>query len=153
MNKIPLVHQAGVLRSYFPGGHVQTWGETKLTWIGKLRPSALSRSYKIKVIYSKEEGISVFVLGPKLALAKGKKTLPHVYDTGKQKLCLYYPKDREWNPTMWIAKTIVPWASEWLYFYELWLLTDGEWLGGGIHAPAEINDNNNTDTNSLNGTE
>ncbi|MDY0295864.1 MAG: hypothetical protein RB296_00975 [Acidobacteriota bacterium] len=34
---------------------------------------------------------------------------------------------------MIIAKTIVPWASEWLIFYELWLAT-GEWLGGGIHA-------------------
>jgi hypothetical protein len=30
-----------------------------------------------------------------------------------------------------IADTLVPWASEWLFDYELWLAT-GEWYGGGI---------------------
>ena len=37
----------------------------------------------------------------------------------------------EWNPTMLLSRTIVPWASEWLLFYELWVIT-GVWLGGGI---------------------
>ena len=32
---------------------------------------------------------------------------------------------------MLLAKTTVPWASRWLYYYELWLVT-GKWLGGGI---------------------
>jgi hypothetical protein len=32
-----------------------------------------------------------------------------------------------------LAMTVIPWISEWLYFYELWLVT-GEWLGGGTHA-------------------
>ncbi len=27
------------------------------------------------------------------------------------------------------------WAIEWLYHYELWLITGGEWLGGGtVHG-------------------
>lgn len=34
---------------------------------------------------------------------------------------------------MRLADTIVVWASEWLFFYESWLLT-GDWLGGG-HEP------------------
>lgn len=34
-----------------------------------------------------------------------------------------------------IADTLVPWASEWLLFYELWLATDGQWLGEGEHPP------------------
>ena len=33
---------------------------------------------------------------------------------------------------MWIADTILPWTSLWLYFYELWHAT-GQWLGGGEH--------------------
>jgi hypothetical protein len=33
---------------------------------------------------------------------------------------------------MLLAYTVVPWTSEWLVFYELWLIT-GEWLGGGTH--------------------
>jgi hypothetical protein len=29
-----------------------------------------------------------------------------------------------------LAITVVPWISEWLIYYELWLVT-GRWLGGG----------------------
>jgi hypothetical protein len=39
---------------------------------------------------------------------------------------------------MSIAETIIPWTSEWLYFYELWVFT-GEWHGGG-HAPGSDED-------------
>ena len=37
------------------------------------------------------------------------------------------------NPRMLIANTTLPWTAEWLFFYELWLVT-GEWDGGG-HWP------------------
>jgi hypothetical protein len=33
-----------------------------------------------------------------------------------------------------MANSIVPWASEWLFFYEMWLIT-GEWDGGGRWPP------------------
>ena len=33
---------------------------------------------------------------------------------------------------MYLAETILPWASEWLAHYEGWLYT-GEWKGGGVH--------------------
>ena len=45
-------------------------------------------------------------------------------------LCLYYPS--EWNSTMNISDTIIPWISEWLYYFEFWCIT-GEWYGGGKH--------------------
>ena len=47
------------------------------------------------------------------------------------KICLYYPKYKEWTKDMYISDTIIPWAIEWLYYYEYWRLT-GKWLGGGI---------------------
>jgi hypothetical protein len=34
-----------------------------------------------------------------------------------------------------VDNTILPWISEWLFFYELWLFT-GDWLGGGHGTPA-----------------
>lgn len=46
--------------------------------------------------------------------------------------CLYYPKAKEWSESMLIADTIVPWLAEWLFHYEIWVLT-GQWEGGGIH--------------------
>jgi hypothetical protein len=33
---------------------------------------------------------------------------------------------------MSLAKAIVPWTSEWLLHYEIWLAT-GDWRGSGIH--------------------
>jgi hypothetical protein len=31
-----------------------------------------------------------------------------------------------------ISDTIIPWISEWLYYFEFWCIT-GEWYGGGKH--------------------
>ncbi|WP_109694365.1 hypothetical protein [Chitinophaga deserti] len=130
--RISLMHQAGALRSYFPGSTVTRSGEQGLAWEGWVQPTSLSPLYKLRLTYSRKTGVGVFVISPKLKLAKGKTKLPHVYSTPNQKLCLYYPVEREWDPSMFFVKTILPWATDWLYYYEHWLLTDGEWLGGGI---------------------
>lgn len=58
------------------------------------------------------------------------RSLPHVYDDGT--LCLY--ERGEWNDNMFLADTIVPWASEWLAHYEIWL-GHGKWYGGGEWPP------------------
>jgi hypothetical protein len=63
------------------------------------------------------------------------ESLPHVYREGT--LCLY--RKGEWSSAMLIANSIVPWASEWLLFYEIWLAT-GEWHGGGDWPPPRTSD-------------
>ncbi|ACX76279.1 hypothetical protein Fisuc_2696 [Fibrobacter succinogenes subsp. succinogenes S85] len=74
-----------------------------------------------------------YVVNPKpLELAEGATRLEHVYDNQKQRLCLYHPKKRPWDRSMLLSETVIPWAIEWLYFYEIWLCT-GQWLGGGEH--------------------
>lgn len=149
--RISLLHQAGVLHSYFPDSSVSRTGEQSLVWEGDLQPTPLSRSYCIKLVYTRTEGMSVYVISPKLILAAGAAKLPHVYSNSEQKLCLYYPADREWHRGLYMAKTIIPWASEWLYYYELWLLTGGRWLGGGVeHDQPQKNDNENNDLQLLN---
>ncbi|MEZ5962170.1 MAG: hypothetical protein R3C30_17355, partial [Hyphomonadaceae bacterium] len=66
--------------------------------------------------------------------------IPHLIFCSKQPkdsaLCLFDPDGKGWKPTMWIADTTVPWASRWLYYYELWHF-DGVWRGGGV-GPATI---------------
>lgn len=126
-----MIHQEGALRSYFPGSSITRKGEREITWVHTVTPTPLSETYKIKLHYKKEEGISVYVVEPKLTLAEGKKVLPHVYSTPEQKLCLYYPAGKEWHPGMYYVKTLIPWACEWLYHYEIWVGT-GIWHGGGI---------------------
>jgi hypothetical protein len=136
VNRISLIHQAGVLRSYFPASQVTRKGEKELIWVGEITPTPLSETYKIKLHYKQDKFINIYVLEPKLKLAAGAKKLPHVYSTPKQQLCLYYPKNNEWHTGMFYAKSLIPWASEWLFHYEIWA-GSGEWHGGGIDHDEE----------------
>lgn len=114
-----------------------TKAKNTVEWIGKLRPTPDSIEYTIKIQYELPIDPRVDVLEPFLKLAEGKKHLPHIYREGC--LCLFTPKKGEWNSGKSIAKTIVPWTSLWLYFYEIWLLT-GEWFGGGTE-PTQTHEN------------
>jgi len=131
MSRISLIHQEGALRSYFPESTIIRRGEEELIWIGDITPSPLSETYRVKLHYRKGHFINVYVIGRKLTLARGKTKLPHVYSTPKQQLCLYYPKGNEWHPGLFYVHSLIPWASEWLYHYEIWVAT-GTWRGGGI---------------------
>lgn len=94
-----------------------------------LNPSSLSKGYELEIIYKKGKSPRVY---PKFKLKALKdKELPHIYKRNGESLCLYYPRYKEWTPNMKISETIVPWASEWLFHYEIWLAT-GKWNGGGI---------------------
>lgn len=131
MHRISLLQQEGALKSYFPESKIIRKGEKELIWVHTITPKPLSDMYKIKLHYRQAEGIEMYVLEPKLILARGKFLLPHVYSTPKQQLCLYDPNGNEWHPGMFYVRSIIPWASEWLYHYEIWA-GSGEWHGGGI---------------------
>lgn len=132
--------QAQQLRVHYPGCKLEV-AKKKLIWRYDLQPTAWSRSYTVKIKYHRNsKGVMIpdtYVLFPqRLPLAEGATRLPHVYCTVSQHLCLYDWRDREWNPTMSLATTIVPWVSEWLYFYEVWVMT-GFWYGEGNHPGDE----------------
>lgn len=90
-------------------------------WLGYLRPTDLSPSYRVRLECRLPKAPIVRILEPSLALEA-----PHRYGDGS--LCLYRPSDRSWDETRIIAKTIVPWTAEWLWLYECWQDT-GEWYG------------------------
>ena len=77
------------------------------------------------------------MLKPELIAPEG-KGLPHTYH-GKR-LCLYYPGIDDWRGDMLLSKIIIPWISEWLLHYEIWLVTE-KWYGGGKHPLKKINGN------------
>jgi hypothetical protein len=104
-------------------------GAGKLRWEGRLRPTTHSDLYTVRVDHNVGSKPVVTVLEPELEVPPSKAGLPHVFPGDR--LCLCYPW--QWKSSMIIAKTIVPWASEWLLHYELWKAT-GEWHGGG-HEP------------------
>lgn len=134
-NSLSINIQADALRRY-PTGQIACRKDGLLVWRWEVQPSCLSTKYTIKLVYRYGGTPKVWVLSPKpLALAEGQTSLPHVYSTLEQQICLFYnagEEEKEWRPDMILANTVVPWISEWLYFYELWLIT-GTWLGGGVH--------------------
>ncbi|MXO31617.1 hypothetical protein GFV01_00840 [Apibacter sp. B2912] len=131
---ISISKQAYKLKKYFPYSNCNIINKgTILIWNGNIKPSELSLEYSIKINYKRNQHPNVYIISPfPLKLPKDEKKLKHVYSHEKQHLCLYYRNINEWNSTMYIADTVIPWTSEWLLHYEYWLATDGIWNGGGI---------------------
>lgn len=127
---VKTVTQWGALRRQFPDG-VGNVKRNRLRWDMQIQPTPLSDVYDIRLYYSLERLPKVFVRSPEL-VQPADDPIPHRY--GDNSLCLYLPGAGEWDRGMLLADTIIPWASEWLYFYELWLGT-GEWCGGGHGSP------------------
>jgi hypothetical protein len=92
-----------------------------------IQPTPVSRIYTINIEYRPNGWPAVTVVDPILDIPPDEPSLPHVYKGNV--LCLHLPD--EWTPDQLMGDTIVPWAVEWLMYYELWLATDAVWLGGG----------------------
>lgn len=44
-------------------------------------------------------------------------------------LCLSYPPDIKWTERTNIHEYTIPWLSEWILYYELYLINGGDWEG------------------------
>ena len=124
---LSLAAQQGHLLRRYPNSRVTRFSE-RLVWLGELTPAEYTATYEVLIDHQIGRAPLVYVARPRLQLLDG-QALPHVYPLNT--LCLFLG-NREWHQSIPIADTLVPWASEWLLFYELWLAT-GEWLGGGEH--------------------
>ena len=120
--------QALALAHEFPGSNVELVRGT-LVWTGELQPTEISRRYAVSITLGHDHVPRVRVVSPPLEARRG-ESLPHVYNDGT--LCLY--SAGEWDSSMLLAWTIVPWATEWLINYEIWLAA-GVWYGGGEWPP------------------
>jgi hypothetical protein len=127
---ISLAQQIIAMEKLYPTFQ-STWKMNTVTWTGTIQPTPMSSIYTVQVKYSLNmPQPNISVLTPELVVRKDAKTIPHVYPGNL--LCLFRPKKKEWTKEMFIAETIMPWISLWLYHYEIWHAT-GEWLGGGEH--------------------
>ncbi len=126
---IPLGEQIIMMKHYFPDFTFR-WRNNIVTWVGEIQPSLLSQCYTIKICYQRYKSPQVNVLKPQLTESSEGESIPHTYPGNR--LCLYHPNKPEWNNQKYIAETIVPWSSLWLFHYEIWQAT-GKWLGKGEH--------------------
>lgn len=121
--------QYAALRRYYPNAVMESDMRSFLIWEEFLKSSPLGDTYRVKLTYKLGERPKVYITDPlPLILAPGEDRLPHVYNHREQRLCLFYGS--EWTSYRTIAYTVIPWAIEWLYHYELWIV-DGDWKGGG----------------------
>lgn len=138
---MPSYLQLSAIKKAFPHTKVIKKGWNYFEIELNIQPCILSELYQIKITYTKNTFVKVYVINKILKLAPNRTKLPHVYNSKRQQLCLYSPSKKEWNSTKYIVKTIIPWASEWLYYYELWL-SNGQWYGGGHNEYPSENSNN-----------
>lgn len=99
-----------------------------LTWLSSIRPTDTADEYEVRL--EAEVGLApeVFVESPELVPdADGR--LPHVYPSGA--ICLH--RVGEWRAHMLYINTVIPWAAEWLFYYELWRAS-GTWCGDGANV-------------------
>jgi hypothetical protein len=128
---VSLAMQAFDLRNLLPSARSRIRHRARtLTSVFELRPTPDTCWFTVKVYYRLGWRPEVHVLHPTLQVRYGADQIPHSFSDSQ--LCLHL--DGEWQPTMSLADTIVPWTSEWLLYYELWLAT-GTWQGGGHGEP------------------
>ena len=109
----------------YPQSAVSCSRDREVKWTAVWQLSESSPQCRLEITYpqGKRPRVAILTLGP------GDTKLPHVFDG--QKSIYVYTAD-EWTSSMLVAETILPWISQWLYFYEVWALT-GKWLGEGTH--------------------
>jgi len=122
--EVSLALQALWLRRSFPDSTVSLTAR-RLTWAARVQPLQISRAYSLQLIADHARTPSIYVTDPPLRPDETGR-LPHVYDDGS--LCVAEPGD--WKRHMLFVDTFVPWALEWLVYYELWRAT-GIWHGDG----------------------
>ena len=130
-----LAERAFELRALqFPDAEVRLVQGRELHFQFSIAPTAFSRHYYCLLLMTRADSPEMFVLSPNLLELAGGRSLPHVYrhDGAGTKLCLWLPGKREWSSQMRLLETYIAWTSEWLNYFEEWLLTD-HWAGGGEH--------------------
>lgn len=114
------VRQIGAMREAFPQ-FTPSPSRGGIIWRGSLRPTIDSPVYNMVILHPFDRTPNVQVARPRID-----PRAPHRYPDGS--LCLYWPEEWRWSPKERLADSIVPWAALWLYYYEIWLITD-QWLG------------------------
>lgn len=94
-----------------------------LTCTGWVQPDGCSQPYKVKVEYVAGYEPKSTILSPRIEPHRD----IHMYQD--HSLCLHYPPDMQWNEKVKIYQYTIPWISEWIVFYEIYLRNGHKWEG------------------------
>ncbi|WP_338833319.1 hypothetical protein [Bradyrhizobium septentrionale] len=121
----------------WPDFKFRVFSQNLVGWDGAIRGA--QKWYLVRVLWLADGSYKpyLFLLDPPLRPRDGGTfdQIPHLLfdndNPASSGLCLFDPDGGEWSNRLLIADTTIPWAAEWLLYYELWHLT-GEWQGGGV---------------------
>lgn len=145
VKKITLAIQKHNIKKKFKNLILRDYSRLDINMLLKIQPNINSKNYIIWLKYESVQKKPKIYIELNQLYEEKIKGIPHNYGIKEIKnkqyieLCLFYKE--EWNATMNIADTIIPWTCEWLYFYEIWVIT-GKWYGGGKHLKKEDIENN-----------
>jgi hypothetical protein len=138
-----LEQQVASMRAIYPMLRLTVDGRWGCVWEGPLR--GFDRPYTVRITYIVARSLGgcdvswqtlsprAQVLAPDILAECGGSRPPHVYGVSPHPdLCLYDPAEAEWRADMFLAESFVPWAAQWLAFYEIWRVT-GRWTGPERH--------------------
>lgn len=129
MRRLDGSQQSAMLTAAFPSFRLVARGNP-FVWVGTLKPEEMTATYRVRItLLRMKQRPMVDVLDPRLVPREEGGKVPHTF--GPSRICLHL--NEEWDPSLYIHQTIVPWTILWLYHYEMWHAT-GEWHGGG-HEP------------------
>lgn len=94
-----------------------------LACIGWLQLDNCKDRYRIKMEYVAGYEPKSTILYPVIEPSKD----IHMYKD--HSLCLHYPADMKWNERIRIYEYTIPWISEWIIYYEIYLLNGRKWEG------------------------
>ena len=138
MSRVTITQQIDQMKADWPAFKVKNINRAvpSARWVGTLKPHLVPYVLEIRLVKGWPE---VRILSPELKRLPDNPEgqLPHIFPPIEDPtLCLFDPETDEWDSSMSISKTIVPWSIDWIACYEFWLMT-GAWEGGGRHPAAE----------------
>ena len=125
------------MQGRWPDFRLSKDGDGCISWVGPLRGFQQPHMTRVFWFFQPVGKPYVQLINPPLRpIEKASyEAIPHlIYFADKPELsalCLFDPDGREWEPTMLIADTTVPWAADWLKHYEFWHY-DGNWRGKSV---------------------
>ena len=102
---------------------------------GTIQATPLTQRYLVRVVYDGQDLPRVYVLDPRLRRRHPTQPIAHTYSDTEP--CLFTAARGDWDPSMYLGQTIVPWLMEWDRFLRNMAIDGG--VAGRRFAPADYN--------------
>lgn len=117
-NALTLEEQNQLMKKHFPQFKlIYPPTSNYISWIGDIVSPYSGKKRKVEIQYS------LGWIFPRVYVEGVTSNAPHIHISLGNCLCLYKPKFTNWNYSMPISETIIPWTINWIIQWEVWQVT------------------------------